>query len=150
MRLCTVPGCASKHLAKGLCRRHYLRVYKRGTLELSVLRGAPIVDRILAKVTQASDGCWIFEGCLTERGYGHIRDGRKMRMAHRVMFEAVRGPLPEGHEIDHLCRRRACVNLDHLEGRYPPAERAARQCRARLARARTQRAGAVHTARGLI
>lgn len=34
MRKCSVEGCDGKHLARGMCRAHYLRMYKRGTLEL--------------------------------------------------------------------------------------------------------------------
>lgn len=43
-----------------------------------------------------------------------IHDG-KMRLAHRVAYEIHVGPIPDGLEIDHLCRVRCCVNPDHLE-----------------------------------
>lgn len=36
-------------------------------------------------------------------------------MAHRVAYELVVGPIPEGLEIDHLCRTRSCVRPDHLD-----------------------------------
>lgn len=35
--------------------------------------------------------------------------------AHRVAYEEIMGPVPEGLELDHLCRTRSCVNPSHLE-----------------------------------
>lgn len=34
---------------------------------------------------------------------------------HRVAYESLRGPIPKGLTIDHLCRNTICINPDHLE-----------------------------------
>ncbi len=58
-------------------------------------------------------------GALNSEGYGYVRtyvNGQPLRqMAHRIAWEQAHGPIPEGLELDHLCRVRDCVNPDHLE-----------------------------------
>lgn len=49
------------------------------------------------------------------RGYGQIGCSGTVKMAHRAVYEALVGPIPEGLELDHLCKNRLCVNPDHLE-----------------------------------
>lgn len=43
------------------------------------------------------------------------RLGGKLVMKHRVEWELVYGPIPEGYEINHKCKNRECCNVDHLE-----------------------------------
>lgn len=60
--------------------------------------------------------CWIWQRS-TSQGYGqmwHNGSTHPLR-AHRVIYERHKGPIPEGLNLDHLCRVRPCVNPDHLE-----------------------------------
>lgn len=77
-------------------------------------RGA-LPERLWSKV-QKTQTCWWFVGAKTRHGYGSIYVGaRKTALAHRVAYELLVGPVPEGLVLDHLCRNRACVNPSHLE-----------------------------------
>lgn len=75
-------------------------------------------ERFLTKVYQHDSGCWLWTATLAGAGYGQIRlagRGSPMVYAHRVAYELFLGEIPPGHEIDHRCRVKACVNPDHLE-----------------------------------
>lgn len=70
--------------------------------------------RFWSKVVVDATGCWLW-AANTSMGYGQIiHDGRQVG-AHRVAYEVLVGPIPEGLHIDHLCRVRHCVNPGHLE-----------------------------------
>lgn len=52
---------------------------------------------------------------LNSDGYYRVRHSGKHHMHHRYIWEKRNGPIPKGYEINHICRNRACSNLDHLE-----------------------------------
>lgn len=64
---------------------------------------------------EKTETCWIWRGSIGSGGYGRVTRSRKRLSAHRVAYELIKGPIPEGLVIDHLCRVRSCVNPDHLE-----------------------------------
>lgn len=79
-------------------------------------------QRFWAKV-EKTDGCWLWRAARL-RGYGVFRPGGRSTPqigAHRYAFIQLRGPIPSGLHLDHLCRVRECVNPAHLEP-VTPAE----------------------------
>jgi hypothetical protein len=74
-----------------------------------------LLSRMAAVVDGELAGCWLWLGPLNNAGYGTVRrEGRKL-LAHRVVYELLVGPIPEGLQSDHLCRVRRCVNPAHIE-----------------------------------
>jgi len=59
--------------------------------------------------------CWVWTACKDARGYGRFGVDRSNKKAHRLSYELLIGPIPEGTEIDHVCRNKSCINPDHLE-----------------------------------
>lgn len=80
-------------------------------------------ERFTSKVRVSESGCWEWQGARDQCGYGSYSQPRgftpRQVRAHRYSYEATVGPIPEGFEIDHLCRNTCCVNPAHLEAVTP-------------------------------
>lgn len=75
----------------------------------------PVFETVL-KNLRIGNGCWEWAGAKSGHGYAVIYSGGgKSLLGHRVVYELVCGSIPDGLEIDHLCRNRSCVRPDHLE-----------------------------------
>ena len=66
-------------------------------------------------IPEPNSGCWLWLADVNHKGYGRFRVGKKKPHAHRVSYELYKGSIPDGFDIDHLCRNHQCVNPDHLE-----------------------------------
>lgn len=79
----------------------------------------PVIDRIMRK-TIKTDTCWLWQGSKGKMGHGQIicdrnvHERRFIQMTHRLMWEHVNGPVPEGMCVLHRCDVPNCVNPDHL------------------------------------
>lgn len=71
----------------------------------------------MPRIRKEDSGCWTWLGGVNSvSGYGYVSNWPKPSVvAHRVAYELLVGPIPEGLFIDHLCRNRGCVNPAHLE-----------------------------------
>jgi hypothetical protein len=76
----------------------------------------PAIERFNEKYVVCPSGCWIWTASVDDCGYGNFaaEPPRSMR-AHKWIYQHMVGMVPEGLELDHLCRVRNCVNWRHLE-----------------------------------
>jgi hypothetical protein len=78
--------------------------------------GGRIESRILSKISVDGIGCWIFDAARDPHDYGRIHTPPgETALAHRRLYIALVGPIPDDLTLDHLCRVHACCNPDHLE-----------------------------------
>jgi hypothetical protein len=108
--------CGAKHCAKGLCARHHWKLVTHGDANAPDLRRKGTAEERFWRFVTKTDSCWLWTGRLNHAGYGifAITSGRTVR-AHRFSYELIYDAIPEGAELDHLCRVRDCVNPNHLE-----------------------------------
>lgn len=118
---CERDGCQRDAKVRGYCAGHYSTLLRNGTIR--ALPKASLRERMAAMTAEggipperpALGRCHIWTGRTDACGYGIVSvDGNRKR-AHRVAYEAARGPIPDGLVIDHLCRVRNCVKPAHLE-----------------------------------
>lgn len=73
-----------------------------------------IEERFWSKVDTSGD-CWLWTASKRPSGYGQFAAAGRPMVAHRFAWQIANGFIPQGMQLDHLCRNRACVNPDHLE-----------------------------------
>lgn len=77
-----------------------------------------VLQRFFSQVDKGSrrDDCWVWQGARSEDGYGLFfgRTYANTRLAHRWHWVVMVGFLGPDEVLDHICRNRACVRLDHL------------------------------------
>lgn len=113
---CIEPGCEKiAHNRRGWCVMHYTRWRRHGSPETLKQIDGDVPARFWDKVdTSDEQGCWIWTGAQSG-GYGQVRWSGRARWAHRIAYELSIGPIPDGLQLDHLCRVKLCVNPAHLE-----------------------------------
>ncbi len=118
---CAVLNCGRMTSAKGFCNRHYklmrYRIRSGSPLGPDVTIPRPTEEeRFWRRVRIRDDGCWEWTASRSKDGYGQFyRDGNLRIYAHVYSYTHYVGPVPDGHELDHKCRFRACCNPIHLE-----------------------------------
>jgi len=119
---CSVEGCKrGGRLRRGLCHLHYDRWLAHGDPPGA---GSSPEERFWARVDKngpvpecRSDlgPCWLWQGWRASNGYGRLGYSGRRVAAHRLSYELAVGSIPEGLQLDHLCRNPPCCNPAHLE-----------------------------------
>jgi hypothetical protein len=78
---------------------------------------ADLPETLRSRIQVVETGCWLWLGIINAEGYGRIYVGGTTPelQAHRVVYEQVRGLIPTGLTLDHLCRFPGCVNPAHMD-----------------------------------
>lgn len=115
---CTIEGCLNTNIAaRGWCWKHWRRWRRHGDPEAvpQAVLVTPVVERLWRHIdVDPGTGCWNWTGS-NVNGYGRIQVDGRGRSSHRVMYELRVGPIPEDHQIAHLCGSPGCCNPEHLE-----------------------------------
>ena len=121
--LCAIDLCDRPAISRGMCQLHYRRWRDWGDPRPELPPRTPPPyrspqEQFEARFAEAAklgpDPCWIWEGTVNQ-GYGVIKRHRLPRLfAHRLSYEKVYGEIPEGLQVDHICRHPACFNPNHL------------------------------------
>lgn len=95
-------------------------VHSANEPERSYMTPTSLLSKIEAmSIPVPMSGCWVWLANTTQDGYASMWWQGITRRAHRAIYEEVKGPIPAGLHIDHICRVRCCVNPDHLRAVSP-------------------------------
>lgn len=114
-KTCSANECARNWVARGLCDMHYRRLYRHDKPLPPKLRGSlrwfwGCVDR-----SSGDNGCWPWLRGRHTFGYGEFTLNEKSSApAHRIAWELINGPIPDGLFVLHSCDNPPCVNPKHL------------------------------------
>ena len=111
--------CGKPAVARKLCPKHYYHERKR----TGPLPSKTPEQRFWEKVTKQGPipvyrpelgPCWLWKGALSS-GYGSFSLDGRTQYAHRIAYGWLVGQIPDGLQLDHLCRNPPCCNPTHLE-----------------------------------
>ena len=94
----------------------------------------PVADpvaHVFGRSVRDERGCLVWTGAATQ-GYGYVRVRRRLWRVHRFVYEHLLAAIPPGHDIDHACGNRRCIEPAHLRA-LPMAAHRRLHARARWA-----------------
>lgn len=96
-------------------RRKGIPIRQIPTKETNDLRFRSKIEIVMRTPELGRGPCWEWQGHCVPGGYGQFRWDNRGNYAHVYGYEMKHGPVPNGLEVDHLCRNQRCCNPDHLE-----------------------------------
>jgi len=116
MTLCRRSGCLNAPHGSKRGGRYCSAECRRLSADDRIAAGltGEAVVRFWSKVNK-TDTCWLWTGGVDNKGYAGLSFGDVRVLAHRLAWVDANGPVPDGLQLDHLCRVRHCVNPAHLE-----------------------------------
>jgi len=76
--------------------------------------GPTLIDEFEASIAKQENGCWLWQGELLSTGYGAMKLGSSVLLAHRVSYELFNGEITDGLFVCHACDQKRCVAPPHL------------------------------------
>lgn len=97
-------------------RQQIMEMLRKNHMLYPAYKATPEIKKFLSRfIIGTQHECWEWLAGKSPAGYGQIVIKRRTVPAHRLSYEYWVGPIPQKHDIDHLCRNRGCVNPYHLE-----------------------------------
>lgn len=110
---CLYEICKLNAKTAGYCVGHYAQKHKGKDLK-PLYNHMSLQERIEEHMRWENE-CLIWDHRLDSSGYPQIKYQGGQRLVHRAYYEIMIRPLHKHESIDHLCRNKTCINLNHLE-----------------------------------
>jgi HNH endonuclease len=112
--LCSFSGCTAKQRTRGMCQKHYESAKRLGAISIIRPYRQPLIERLLTNSQiNLKTGCIEYKHT-NPKGYGRISVNGQLMGAHRAVWQAEYGTIPEGMCVLHRCDNPPCINLGHL------------------------------------